>query len=627
MSDTPSPSGQIDDPALRALLDALPDPHLVISRDTGAPLAANAALTALVGSWAQQAEPLAPCAFSEPADAVRRLVAGDSLTVRLAGTGAEGLALDAAARPLDPDRLVVRLMPALDTTQDAARRTIAALTEKLRRREKDFSDAIKGGVLGVWTYDAVTEAYTLRGEVLSWMGKDPVLDTATREDWAAIIPARDGLRALAEVARILDEGGGGHCDLRIRAPDGERWVRAQARPLRSGLDGRPTALAGALLDITAERAVADALADERQRFAEVFKATPAFLHSVDAQGRTFMVSEAWQARLGYGPDEMIGQLGWAFFLPADRTLIETGVFPEALSTGAVTNIPLTALTRDGERVEVRLSAVLERNADGTPLAVHGAFQEVTDLNAARRSAEAHAAALERSNRELDRFAVVAAHDLMEPLRKIAAFSGLLQHQYSGRLDADAETSLEFLVDAAGRMRGLIDDLLAYWRTSTREMRLDRVNTAALVQSVAESLSDEVEAAGARIEIADLPVVRGDPALLEQLFRHLLLNALKFRQGETVTVRISARAMGGLWRFEVADDGIGFEQRLAEKIFAPFQRLHVREAYPGNGVGLSVCQQAVERHGGQIWAHSAPGEGARFQFTLPGEGRTEPPTPD
>jgi light-regulated signal transduction histidine kinase (bacteriophytochrome) len=290
--------------------------------------------------------------------------------------------------------------------------------------------------------------------------------------------------------------------------------------------------------------------------------------------------------------------------------------PQVLRHGAVDTVPLTALTRSGAPIEVRLSAFLERGAGGEPLIAHGAFSDVSDLNAARRALERHAAALERSNRELDRFATVASHDLQEPLRKISAFASLLARRYEDQIDADGRQSLAYLVDAAQRMRRLIDDLLAYSRTSNRELELEPVDLSALLAATLEELSLMVTEARAEIEAGPLPTVQADLTLMRLLFQNLVSNALKYRKGAHVRVVVRAERDGEAWRITVADDGIGFDPRFSDKVFAPFQRLHNREAYAGTGIGLAICQQAVERHGGRIWVDTEPGFGARFHFTLP-----------
>jgi light-regulated signal transduction histidine kinase (bacteriophytochrome) len=241
--------------------------------------------------------------------------------------------------------------------------------------------------------------------------------------------------------------------------------------------------------------------------------------------------------------------------------------------------------------------------------------------AVQRDVSARAAAtreLERSNAELEQFAYVASHDLSEPLRMVTSYLQLLQRRYGDALDDDADEFIRYAVDGATRMRSLIDALLDYSRVGRVTARREPVDTAALVDRVAEVLTAGREGPPPVVERGELPVVDGDPEALTQVFQNLLGNALKFTPADRpARVEVGAEPQGSGWVFTVADDGIGFDDAHAERIFRMFQRLHGREEYPGTGVGLAIARKVVERHGGRIWAEARPEGGARFRFELPG----------
>jgi signal transduction histidine kinase len=222
--------------------------------------------------------------------------------------------------------------------------------------------------------------------------------------------------------------------------------------------------------------------------------------------------------------------------------------------------------------------------------------------------------LERSNRELEEFAYVASHDLAEPLRSIASYLELIERRVE--LDDESKQFFAFVTDGAKRMRRLIDDLLHYSRTGRRELRRESVRADAIVDETLRGLAAEFEAAGATVERQELPVVDGDPVLLGQVFQNLMSNAVKFRDGEAPVVQVSARELPDRWEFSVQDNGIGIPEDHAQSVFKMFQRLHHRDEYDGTGIGLSVCQRIVERHGGEIRVEPGPdGKGSRFVFTL------------
>ncbi len=230
---------------------------------------------------------------------------------------------------------------------------------------------------------------------------------------------------------------------------------------------------------------------------------------------------------------------------------------------------------------------------------------------------AHSEMLLRSNAELERFAYVASHDLQEPLRMVASFTQLLSQRYSGRLDETADRYIGYAVDGAKRMQHLISELLAYSRVNSKELDVNPTDCNAVVSTAVRNLGAAIEESGSAVLWSGLPVLLADPGQLTLLFQNLLANAIKFRRrNESARVEISAEDAGVEWVFSVADNGIGIEPRHAKKIFQIFRRLHSRGEYPGTGIGLSVCEKVVERHGGRIWLDSEPGVGSTFRFALP-----------
>ncbi len=246
------------------------------------------------------------------------------------------------------------------------------------------------------------------------------------------------------------------------------------------------------------------------------------------------------------------------------------------------------------------------------------WRDVTPRKAAERALEQHALELERSNADLEQFAYVAAHDLSEPLRMVSGYLSLLERRHAEALDDDARELIVYAVDGAARMRGLINDLLAFSRAGRDDARTDAVDTQRLVEEAFRALTAGREGPEPTLLATGLPTVTGDPQQLEELFQHLVGNALKFVEpGRPAVVEVRARCLpDGAWRFVVEDDGIGLPPAQAERIFGIFQRLHTRDEFPGSGVGLAIARKVVERHSGRIWSEPRAGGGARFVFELP-----------
>ena len=231
--------------------------------------------------------------------------------------------------------------------------------------------------------------------------------------------------------------------------------------------------------------------------------------------------------------------------------------------------------------------------------------------------ESTLASLAQSNAELEQFAYAASHDLQEPLRKIQAFGERLEEESRGRISDKGADYLFRMRRAAGRLQSIVNGLLDYARISGARRETEAVPLATLVKQVIVDLRQRVVESGAEIVIRDLPTVEGDRLQLGQMFQNLLDNALKFhRLDAPPRVTISHEIDGPHCLLFVDDDGVGFDDKQADRIFEVFRRAHSSRDFTGTGIGLSVVRRIAERHGGSVSAASSPGEGTRFTIRLP-----------
>ena len=261
--------------------------------------------------------------------------------------------------------------------------------------------------------------------------------------------------------------------------------------------------------------------------------------------------------------------------------------------------------------------------DGTPLRMEGVALDIT----ARKEAEAeieklyadlkqHAAKLDEANRELEAFSYSVSHDLRAPLRHIAGFVQLLKLEAAPRLADESLHHLDVISKATERMGHLIDDLLAFSRVSRVEMQKTEVDLAALVREVLGELAAETRGRNITWDIAALPVVPADRALLRLALVNLLGNAVKFTGTRPeARIGIGAAADAGPVIY-VRDNGVGFDPKYTHKLFGVFQRLHSHAEFEGTGIGLANVQRIIHRHGGRVWAEGAVDGGATFYFSLP-----------
>ncbi|MEA2518063.1 MAG: hypothetical protein QOF49_143 [Chloroflexota bacterium] len=336
--------------------------------------------------------------------------------------------------------------------------------------------------------------------------------------------------------------------------------------------------------------------------------------------------------------------GWSWEAAAGRPLATVIRIVDGATRRDLPDLIAATAARERTIQLPQQSVLISRGGFETPIEgsvakIHDRAEEpagtvivIRDVSATRSSQEQLRLVSEelgRSNRELQDFATIASHDLQEPLRKIRAFGDRLAEHSAGALDADATDYLRRMTNAASRMQTLIKDLLEYSQVAIGHESAKPVDLDLIVAEVLSDLEERIGASNGTVRVGPLPTILGSPSQMRQLFQNLIANALKFQpDGVAPQVDISAvarpdvRRSNGpvnpepVWDISVRDNGIGFEEKHAERIFAPFQRLHGRQAYEGTGMGLAICRRIAAQHRGTIEAHGAPDAGAIFVITLP-----------
>jgi PAS domain S-box-containing protein len=354
-----------------------------------------------------------------------------------------------------------------------------------------------------------------------------------------------------------------------------------------------------------------------QRLLIAVESSPSAVVMVDGDGRILLVNAKTEELFGYRRDELVGESVEVLVPERFRELhpdLRRGFFrqPDVRSMGVGRD--LYGRRSDGSEFPVEIGLNPIRTPEG--MLVLSAIVDITARKLAEEQIRSTSAELARSNAELEQFAYAVSHDLQEPLRMVESFLQLLQKRLGDRLDDESRLYIEHAVSGSLRMRALIDGLLAYSRVHARGDERTPVDLGTSVQEALKSLQVAVQESGAQITWSDLPTVRADPVLMVQVFQNLIGNAIKFRREEAPWVRIESSSAGAFWHVSVADNGIGFEPRFADRIFGLFQRLHARDEYPGTGIGLSITKRIVEGIGGEIRVESVPGKGSTFILTLP-----------
>jgi PAS domain S-box-containing protein len=319
--------------------------------------------------------------------------------------------------------------------------------------------------------------------------------------------------------------------------------------------------------------------------------------------------------LGYSRDELLKMTPMDLMSPENIAKIPETI--EIMSKKGFATVEKVYIVKDGSEIPVEVNThVFDLNGKKVGLAVS---RDITKRKKREKQLEEILNELKRSNEELQQFAYVSSHDLQEPLRTIASFTQLLQKRYKGQLDEDADEFMEYIVEAAVRMKQQIQDLLEYSRVATKENEFKSVNLNEILDTTLTYLDTLIKESNAEINVEKLPVVMGDSGQLQSVFQNLISNAIKFKKHEEpLKIHISSYKdeENKEYVFSIKDNGIGIEEQYSERIFTIFQRLHARDEYKGTGIGLSIVKRIIERHGGRIWVESEFGGGSTFYFTIP-----------
>jgi PAS domain S-box-containing protein len=358
--------------------------------------------------------------------------------------------------------------------------------------------------------------------------------------------------------------------------------------------------------------VTRALEQREQRFRFLAESIPQMVWTTGPDGSIQYINGRGAAFFSSDSQEIVGS-GWLERVHPDDREETAARWNRCLETGEPYEMFLRLRRgNDGSWRWHLVRALPLRSDSGNLTQWFGTFTDIDDQKAIE-------AELTRTNRELEEFAYVSSHDLQEPLRMVNTYSQLFLRRLGPQTTPELQQYAEYIRTGVRRMEALLRDLLTYssaghqeaaGETSTADLQ------AALQQAIAD-LDTNIRDTHAQVSVDSLPMVIGDQNQLSHVFLNLLSNAIKYRRpAERPCLRIAARHAGDQWIVSVADNGIGFEQRHADRIFGLFKRLHRQEEYPGTGLGLAICKRIVERYGGRIWAESRPGVGSTFSFMLP-----------
>jgi PAS domain S-box-containing protein len=459
-----------------------------------------------------------------------------------------------------------------------------------------------------------------RGQILSWnAGAERIkgyrADEIIGQNFSCFFPLEDIERGRPEEILRLTSAAGRHEEqgMRVRK-DGSRFLASLTFTALHDQAGDLRGFSEFSHDRTESK-------ESAAKYRGLLEAAPDAMVVVNQAGVIVLVNVQAEKQFGYRRDELVGRKltniipeGFAERLIADAARSTAEALAQQIGMG----IELSGRRRDGTAFPIEIMLSPLQSAEG--ILVTAAIRNITARKKSEQELAVANQVLEESNLELKQFAYIASHDLQTPLRSIAGFIQLLQQEYEGKLDEQAQDWILRTVGAVEHMQTLIRDLLSYSCVENRSKPFTQIPFLDIVNDALILLESSIHDSGGQVACDKLPIVMGDRSQLVQLMQNLIGNGLAYRSDKPPHIHISAKRRGKDWLFSVSDNGIGIDPKHYEQIFEIFKRLHNQKDKPGTGIGLAVCRRVVNRHGGQIWVESDPGHGSTFHFTIPA--RTE-----
>ncbi len=476
--------------------------------------------------------------------------------------------------------------------------------------------------IGGWEFDPESGQGTWTDEVARIHGMDPN-EVTSRDIGLSFYTEESKRRITKAIEDAIYKQLPYDLELEIVLNDGtHRWVESFGQPVVR--DGKVVKVRGSFQDITERKLSERALIESEQRYRAFFANSLDAMILSSPDGRIYEVNQATCHMLGYTEEELKKLRRHDIVDPNDENL------EPFLKRRAETGIAVGELRfkrKDGKIVETELSSAIFLDADNnekTSLIIRDiserkrSEQRIKQLNARlEEKIEERTAQLTAVNKDLEAFAYSVSHDLRTPLRGINGLTQILQEKYANLLDEEGAKLATRIRANSVKMGTLIEDLLAFSRASTADIRKSQVNMNELVNSAIAEIAEKEPVDKIEFIIDELPDTIGDNALLLQVWINLISNSCKFSSRKpNPRIEISSYVEGSKNCYKIKDNGAGFNMAYADKLFTAFQRLHTQQDFQGTGAGLSIVQRIILKHGGKIWAYGEEEKGAEFTFCLP-----------
>jgi two-component system, LuxR family, sensor kinase FixL len=504
--------------------------------------------------------------------------------------------------------LFVCLLTALMLRKYSLQRKTAL--EMLQKKENSLSEAQAIAQAGNWELNINTGEMSWSDELYRILGKETGSPVDLFTSMSLLHPL-DTQRIQKFINKGFFPKSNFEQEVQFLRPDGDWGMGYIIGKIKSQSENQITHLHGVFQDITARKNI-------EEQTGKYFKAMEESLSSIvitDSAGAIEYANSCFCKTTGYSFEELKGKTHRIFKSAVHSDEFYKNLWDTILS-GEKWQGEICNRKKNGDLYWEFLCISPIKNNRGNITHFIGVRLDATEVKESEKKLLHHMNELERSNKDLEDFAHIVAHDLQEPLRKIVVFGDRLETMIVNP-NAGHTDNINRIKRSAMRMKSLMDDLLIYSRLNSQAQVLQKINLNHLIKVVIDDLEVRIKETKGQIHFTALPKLEGEPFQIKQVFQNLLSNALKYhRENIPPQINIDFRHEGGLVEILFQDNGIGINEEYKDKIFEPFQRLHGQNSYEGTGMGLAICKKIIEKHHGTLEVHSRLQEGSTFIVTLP-----------
>ncbi|MDF2456997.1 MAG: hypothetical protein K0R51_2990 [Cytophagaceae bacterium] len=522
------------------------------------------------------------------------------------------------------------------------------MLEQLRESEQLNKQAQAITHIGNWTWDVATEQITWSDELYRIYDLNPQSEKITFDRWLSYIHPEDRERRVNEIKKSLQTLVASDYTIRIITGSGKLKILKGKGEVRADKGKKQIRLIGTCQDVTQEHNLHAELKEKEEYLNHLITNAPDAVIVVDKNSTITLWNPKTEEIFGWSAKEVMGKDLNEILIPPQFRESYTKELNRFLETGLsnVLNRTMEIRMLNKQQEEFDVSLTISQSMQQGKLLFIAFLRDITkqkqiklelqnktlELEKLNASLASKNGELERMNKELESFNYVASHDLKEPLRKIQIFAHRILEKGSGEIPHATVDYFNKIITASSRMQLLIEDLLVFSQTTAAENKFESVNLNEILNEVISMLSTSIEEKKVVIDSEELPVMKTIPFQMQQLFLNLISNSIKYsHEGISPHIHIAVHPVKGIlihhpmaqqdkeyFEFIVQDNGIGFSEEYAEKIFELFQRLHNKDKYFGTGIGLAICKKILHNHNGFIVAHSEASKGSTFHFYLPKE---------